>query len=35
MAQATDGPGADVAGSLLQLTTLVQAIYAASPNATT
>jgi DNA-binding MarR family transcriptional regulator len=28
MAQATDGPGADVASGLLQLTTLVQAIYA-------
>src|SRR5580693_10465485 len=28
MAQATDGPGADVAGGLLQLATAVQAIYA-------
>ena len=28
MAQATDGPDADVASGLLQLTTLVQAIYA-------
>ena len=28
MAQAADGPGADVAGGLLQLTGLVQAIYA-------
>src|SRR5580693_1571142 len=28
MAQATDGPDADVAGRLLQLTTLVQGIYA-------
>ena len=27
-AQATDGPDADVAGRLLQLATLVQAIYA-------
>ena len=28
MAQAADGPGADVAGGLLQLATAVQAIYA-------
>jgi DNA-binding MarR family transcriptional regulator len=28
MAQAADGAGADVAGGLLQLTTLVQAVYA-------